>query len=435
MSSLISNSINTLISSFKLDTFPKSGFLKYFKNIQWITISKVITLILSFVTTLIVARVLGPEKFGVLNYTISIVGIFAIIANLGVDNIVYKEITKNKESREQILGSSIILKLLTGLIAILLLSVSLFFLNETTYIKFLILLLSISFLTQPFTLLSYDFLKDKESFYVSIAQTVTSFVSSIFKIVITIVTGNLFYFLIILIMENILIGAIYTFQIKKFKNRSITLKPTRKMILQITALSLPLVFYNAFDQIYSRIDQVMLRSYVDTKAVGLYSAAVRLTEVWYIIPNILITSLFPALIHSAPTQNEYRKRIKIFTTALLSFGLIISTITFFLGKYIILILYGAEFIDTTPLLSVYIFSLIGSFLSILIFQDLFINNKYKTLILIPGLIAVLNVVLNVILIPQKGSLGAALATVISYNLIPIIYFLLRNKVYKQKNIE
>ena len=90
--------------------FNKEGFLLYFRNIQLLSISKIFTLFFSLITTIVTARILGPETFGTLNYAISITTIFAIIASLGIDSIVLKELGLEKEKSSEILGSSLFLK-------------------------------------------------------------------------------------------------------------------------------------------------------------------------------------------------------------------------------------------------------------------------------------------------------------------------------------
>jgi O-antigen/teichoic acid export membrane protein len=407
--------------------FTKDGFTKHFRNVQWVAISRILIMVLSLITTMIIARLLGPVSFGALNYTLSIVGLFGILASLGIDNVVYREITKHKEDRLEILGSALFLKLITGLTAFLSVLVLLFFIDETLYIKKIVLVLSLSFLTQPLILLSYDFLKDSEAKYVTITQIVTMLLSNISKIAVVYFFHSLVGFVFILVLENIISGFLYITQIKLIKKRVISFKVSKKYLAYIFSFSVPLVLFSAFSELYSRIDQIMLRHYLDVEAVGLYAAAVRLTEIWYMVPNILMGALFPAFIHSHDNSLEYNKRLKIFIITLTILSLGISCVTLFLSKILTSFVYGKDFIAASPVLSIYIFSLFGSFLSFIIYQDLFIKNKLFLIIFIPLFTALLNIFLNIFLIPSYGLVGAALATVTSYNVIPFLYLLTRKK--------
>ena len=109
----------------------------------------------------------------------------------------------------------------------------------------------------------------------------------------------------------------------------------------------------------------------------------------------------------------------------LLFGLlaaIISLFTVIFSKSLVLFIYGKEFILAAPILSVYIFSLFGTFFTLLIYQELLLSNKTWLITLLPASTAIINILLNIVLIPNYGGLGAATATMISYSLTPMIYY-------------
>lgn len=427
----ISHYLHKVFDSLFGINLPKAGFVTYMRNIQWTAISKFSSMGVSLVTTMLVARMLGPSVFGTLNYVLSLIGIFTIIGSLGVSTVVYKELVAHKENRGEILASALTLTFSTGVLAILAVLTMLYFIPETMHIKVLAFMMSLSFLTQPFTLLGLDFLKDNEVKFATVTQLATLVITSVLKVLVVYLYASIGYFIIVLVLENFIAGCLYSYQIKKIKGRTLPFHMSLVSKAQIKYLfwsSLPLAFMIAFTEIYARIDQVMLKHYINTEAVGLYSAAVRLTEVWYFIPNILITSLFPSLVNSSMnSRGEHRKRFTIFILVLLAASLLISFGTLFLSKFLVMIIYGKDFLAAIPILSVYIFSLIGSFLSILLLQELFLRNKKWQVILLPASTSLLNIVLNIYLIPKEGAIGAAIATVISYNVIPVLFYFLNSK--------
>ena len=393
------------------------------KNIQWVGLSKIISMLISLITTSIIARVFGPEKFGILNYVLSFVGLFSILASLGVSAVVYKELVVNKEKREEVLGSAMALNFIAGIITIGIICVYLFIIKEDHTITLLIILASLSFLTQPFNLLQIDFLKDSDAKYVTITQLITSLITSGAKIVVVTLYASVWYFIIILITENLIAGILYIYQIIKVKNRTLILKVSLPQIKYLLYAAAPMALTLGFSDIYARIDQVMLRHYLDVSAVGLYSAAARVTELWYFIPNIIITGLFPILANSASTAENRQKKFLFLSKALFLAAIVISISVLLASKLIIGIIYGKEFLAAAPILSIYIFSLFGTFISLIILQELFIEKRTWAIILIPGGTALLNIILNIFLIPLYGASGAAFATVISYNIIPLIYYI------------
>ncbi len=414
-----------MLSKIKAE-FKKDGINRYLKSIKWTTLARVLTMSISLLTTVILARILGPVSFGALSYVLSTVGILGILAALGIDNVVFKKITERKHDREEILSSAILLKIISGVFTFLLLTTLTLMSNETLYIKKLIIIFGLSFITQPLLLLSYDFLKDSESKYVTITQVVTILISSSLKILIVYKTASLLGFIAILVIENIIAGFIYLYQIKKIRKLSFNFNPNKKEMLNILLVSAPLVLFSAFSEIYYKIDQVMLKHYLDVSAVGVYAAAVRLSEIWFFVPNILMVSLFPAFINSQNNKEEYAKRLKYFMVILLTLGSLISILNIFFSELIVKLVYGKEFIESSKILSIYTLSIISSFLSFVIYQDLFIKNKKKLLLLIPFLTMILNIWLNTVLIPSHGTAGAAWATVISYSFIPLLYFSFKN---------
>lgn len=418
----ISLRIYTLFKKVTGESFSKEGFAKYFQNLKWFSIAKIFLMSFSLITTILVARMLGPESYGTLNYVLSFVGLFGIIANLGIDSVVFRELTAHKDKREEILGSALTLRLITGLLAAGCVLVTTIFINESRFVEWLMILFSISLITQAFTLFNFDFLKDAEAKYVTITQIITLLLSNSLKIISIYFFNSLTLYIIILGLENVLAGCIYLYQIRKYKNRSLFFKPSKGQLNYILSLSVPLLFVAAFTEIYSRIDQIMLKNYLDIQAVGFYSAAVRITELWYFIPNIIMGAMFPAFVNTKENIPEYKKRMRMLLFLLSFIAIVISISVFLLGSYVIGLIYGSEFAASSPILSIYILSLLGSFLSFILYQDLFIKNKLYLIISISATTALVNIILNYYWIPLKGAAGAAWATVISYSLIPILYF-------------
>ena len=419
----ISNRSHDIFEKIFGTQFSKEGFIAYANNVQWFTLARFISLALSFLTTILIARLFGPEQFGILNYVISIIGLFSILSNFGISATLYKELTLKKEKREEIFGSALTLNYITATTTFIIVLISLFFIRESFYVKSLIVLLSLTFLTQPMNLLSFDFLKDREGKYVAITQIITLIVSSFLKILITYLYSSVTFFILILVAENLISGAIYIYQIKKIKFRNLSFKIQNEQIKYIFYSSLPLILYSAFSEIYSRIDQIMLRSYVDITTVGIYSASVKVAEMWYLVPNILLGALFPALANVKNDRNEYNKRYNILLIALVISSILISCFIFLFKEGIINLIYGNEFSSAANILGVYIFSIVGFFISSLIYQDLFLNKNKWAITIIPFLTALINILLNLILIPAKGAVGAALATTVSYNLVPLCIYL------------
>ncbi len=406
-----------------LPSLPKSGVLLYSRNLFWSFFFKIASLVISLGTMSIMTRLLGPESFGVINYVVSFGTIIAVFIGLGIDNLVYKKLTEEPEHRNEILSTAIVLKIIAGGAAFLALSSISFFSGETPLIKLLIVLFGITYLTQPLSLLYFDFLKERDTKTVGLIQLSTLFIASSLKISALYYTESLALFIFIQSIEALISGSLSLYVLKR-QGRPLQLTPSKKRALTFVSFLAPLTLFSVFSEIYSKIDMVMLKHLQNTTAVGLYAGAVRLTAVWYFVSFVASTTFFPALANSFNQGNskEYLKRLGSLGLGLTITGLLISIATLILSKPLVLILYGEQFHGSIPLLNMYIFSLVGTFTLAILYQDLLLRNRVWEIVIIAAIPAIVNILLNLYLIPNHGGIGAALATVISYNCITVYFF-------------
>jgi len=169
--------------------------------------------------------------------------------------------------------------------------------------------------------------------------------------------------------------------------------------------------------IYMRIDQVMIKNMMSDEAVGYYSAAVRLCEAWYFIPVTLCNAIFPAIVNAKNVSEQfYNNRMQKLYDLLtwLAIGIAIPVTIF--SALIIQLLFGADFAEASPVLTVYIWAGVAVFLGVASSQYLINENFTKLSFFRTSVGMVLNVVLNFIFIPMYGIIGSAIATLISYTI-------------------
>ncbi len=182
--------------------------------------------------------------------------------------------------------------------------------------------------------------------------------------------------------------------------------------------SWPLIISGLAVMIYMRIDQAMMGSMLPgetgTRAVGVYSVAVRLSEMWYIVPTAIASSAFPAVVQARGNDSTlYRARMqRLFNLmALISYAVAVPVT--FLAKPVIS-LYGAGYEDAAPMLAILMWT--GLWVSLGVVRSLAIQAEG---LLVQSMLATLlgaavNVGLNLLLIPRFAGLGAAVATLVSY---------------------
>jgi PST family polysaccharide transporter len=179
--------------------------------------------------------------------------------------------------------------------------------------------------------------------------------------------------------------------------------------------SWPLLFAGIAVTLYMRIDLIMLEAMSNNREVGIYSAATRLSEIWYFLPAIIISSLSPSIVTSY-SNNKYLYYLKLQKLYFLIFWLaliVVLPITL-LSEQIVNFVFGKDYLSAGPVLAIHLWASVAVFLGMassqhLVAEQLQIISFYRTLI---GLIC--NIFLNVLMIPEMGATGAAVATVISY---------------------
>lgn len=404
-------------------TWNDVGFQRYFQNTGWLFGSRILTLIISFFATIFIARNLGPTNFGQLSYAVSFVSLFSVLATLGIDTIVYRDLIKNQDNKNSILGSALIIKIVASVIAAFLAIFSAtFFAKDVSTI--LIVILSGTFIFNSFQIINFQFQATSQSKYPAIITILVTVILNILKVAAIYFDKGVIYLSLILLLESILYALFFLFIYnKKFKHTLTKWSPSLPVIQSLLKDSWPLIFSGAFALIYSRIDQIFIKHILGAESVGIYDAAIRLAEVWYFIPGIIVTALFPAIINAKKTSEElYVKRIQKLALFLISFAVIVAgTVTLFASR-IINILYGNEFMGGVIVLQIYVWAGVGVFLGTLAINYLITENYRKILFFISFLPMATNVALNILWIPVFGIAGAAYATLVSYLLTPLSLF-------------
>jgi len=173
--------------------------------------------------------------------------------------------------------------------------------------------------------------------------------------------------------------------------------------------------------VYMKIDQVMLGEMVGSRAVGVYSAAIRISEVWYFIPISIVGSVYPSLIEArkASTAVYYQRLARLFRLVA-AIALAIAIPMTFISGYLAKALYGTDYEGVGPILAVHIWAALFVFLGVAQGPSNIIEGLTKLALLRTFLGAVANVLLNLLLIPIYGAFGAAVATTVSYALSGVV---------------
>lgn len=411
--------------------FRSDTFKKYLANTSWLFAEKVIRLLIAFFVGIYIIRYLGPDEFGLLSYALSFAGLFFVISTLGLDSIVVRELVKEPGKRDQLLGSVFTLRIIGAFIALSFTAAAALLSGEETYTLILILIIAVSTLFQSLGVVDQYFQSIVKVKYAVYVQSGSVFIAAAIKVLLILFEFPLIYFAIVHTSESVFLAFGY-FIVYRYKKLNILgWKFNFRLAKNLLTDAWPLILSGLVVTIYMKIDQVMIKNMLDSKQVGLYAAAVKLCEAWYFIPMAVTTSLFPAIV-SAKQTNEglYLSRLQKLYDILAWTAIAIAVPVTIFSSEIITLLFGIDYLASSPVLTIYIWAGVATFLGVASSQYLISENLtklsfYRTLI---GM--VLNVILNLILIPEYGIVGSAYATLISYG-VATISIVINRKSYNQ----
>lgn len=395
--------------------FDEEAFNKYLKNTGWVMFGKVLSLLVG----LIIARYLGPNLFGDLSFALSLVAILAAVGALGLDTFIIREIIQEPARRDEILGTSLWLRLAVNALLIPI-AVCIYLVSHSLSsspgesLTLMVGLLAFASFFKSFNVIDSFFQSQVQSKYIVQVQNICLFISASVKIALVYFGYPLIYIVWALVFDGFILaaGLLIVYQRKNYSIFAWRFNGIRAKAL--LKKSSPLILSAVMVSIYMKIDVVMLKS-VGSRAVGIYSAAQTVSEAWYFIPIAIVTSVFPALINARKTDvARYQKRLKNLYDLLVYISLPIAIFISFTANYIVEIIYSNKFEGAGPMLSIHIWSGIFVFLGVASGQYLIAEGYTKISFYRTAAGAVINVLLNIWLIPKYAGIGASIATLVAY---------------------
>lgn len=404
-----------------------AGFQKYFKNTGWLFVARIVSFFTSFLTVAIVARHLGPENLGKLDYAQGFVAIISVFASLGIDQILLRDLVTYPERENELLGTAIFSKLFFGALSFILAITTSHFLGDDLLLTGLIGICALTFLINPIGTVGVLFNAQVKAKYSSQISIFLAFFIPALKILVIFLDRGLIYFALIILVESF-ISALWSIHIyiTCFQNKPSSWKFRLNTFKLLLKDSWPLILAGFSGYIYAKIDQVLLLHMVNSTAVGIYGVAVKLTQIWAFLPGMIIGSVFPAIVNAKKTNfSLYAKRFRALTGLTVGLTALIALPLFIFAPLIIKIVFGEAFIGATPILRIYLWTSIAITLVILV-QHYFIAENFTRIFLYTSIVgATTNVILNVILIPIFGSQGSAWGTMLSYLSVVLSLFLFK----------
>jgi len=384
-------------------------------NTGWLFADKIIRLGVGLLVWTWLARYLGPEQFGLLNYASAFVAIFAVVASLGLNGIIVRDLVKAPDSAHTTLGTAFILQALGGVIAFLLAMITIFVIRpDDDTAKAVVVVLGLVMILKPAEVVKFWFESNVESKHTVWLENGAFLTFAAVKVLFILTGASLMAFVWATFAEGLLVAAgllwLYGWRGGELQAWHVRYECAKILLKD----SWPLILSGLAIMVYMRIDQIMLGHMLGDQAVGVYSSAVRISEVWYFIPIAITSSVFPSIIEAKKSnpQGYYRYLQRLYDMMVLIAVAVAVPVSLW-SHWIVLYLFGDAYVDAGPVLAVHVWTSIFVFLGVasgnwFLLENMQIHAFYRT-----ALGAVVNVLANFILIPMLGIIGAAVGTLIS----------------------
>lgn len=382
------------------------------RNIYWSLIGKVVNLLAALLVGIFVARYLGPKQYGLMNYVVSFVSLFLILATFGFDNIEIREEAKNTEEKDCIIGTTFLIRLILSIITITIISVAAY-INETDcYTFILILVYSISVLITPFNVIRNHFTALVQNEYIVKVGIFSTLISCAIKVILLFHHASLIWFVISLVFDTFVLalGYCYTYnkKIGKIRNWKFQTKWAKLMLKQ----SFPLLLSGAAAMIFLQIDQVMIGNMIDKPTVGYFSVASKFVEVSIYLPTIIIQTISPVLIRIKKENfTKYKEKAQYYMDIITWASFFTSIIICCISYYLVDFTFGDAYLPAVIPLQILSFKLIGVSLNIVSGQILIIDEKQKYFVIRSLCGCIVCVLFNYLCIPHYGISGVALVAI------------------------
>jgi O-antigen/teichoic acid export membrane protein len=386
-------------------------------NTGWLFAEKILRMGVGLPVTIWVTRYLGPELFGLLNYAIAFVTIFSSISiMLSLDAIVVRTIVRNPSSREETLGSAFVLKFSGGAIAfgITLAAVVLFRPADRTT-QMLVGIIAFGTLFQPFGVIDSWFQSQVQSKYAALARTAAYMINCGAKVVLILAHAPLMAFAWTAVADIVLssLGLVIVYRIKGQYLKA--WRATRAMLRDLLRDTWPLILSEIVIMIYMRADKILLGDMAGNTELGIYSAATLVAEAFYFIPTVVCSSVFPALVRSERESEElFHERLQYIYNLMALLGYAVALPVTFLAVWAMPFMFGAVYSKAGPMLVGLVWA--GLFINLNTARSYYLTavNWTRLHLVTDILCAVVNVLLNILLIPRYGGMGAVIASLVSY---------------------
>ncbi len=390
---------------------------KQLVNTAWILADRVYIIASTFIVSALVARLLGPDRFGLLSYATSVVALASSIGTLGLYGLVSRYLLEKQVEEMKVMGTVMVMQAVALLLAVAAIAlVTTRLLPSTDEELYILAAVALSLVATPFETCSVWFQSRLMSRQVTTASSIANSVASLVRLALVYFKASVVAFGAVVTLETIVRSTIFARRFVKVSGRSFReLRFSMPLARRMLGESWQILLGSVFAVIYLKVDQIMLRWLAGPEEAGIYAVAARLSEASYFVPVAIAASVFPAMMSRRDEGEASLERYmqQLFYVLGLC-GICVTAATCLLGPWAIGVAFGPAYEGAQAIIVIHAFAAPFLYMRAVFSRWIILQRLAMFSLVTQGLGAVANVALNALLIPGMGGRGAALATVISY---------------------
>lgn len=384
------------------------------ENIFWAVLGKMVQLLSGLLVGVIVARYLGPENYGLMNYVISLVVLFQTFSIFGLDSIEIREEARSGQDFRTVIGTAFGLKVFFAILFMGLVILTSRLMDSDGYTTLLVVIYSFTIVLNSFGVIRNYFFAIVQNKYVVKAEIVRTLFGIGIKVLLLALNVNLTWLLVAYTFDGVLLSSgfivAYTKKVGSIRQWHFDATYARFLLKE----SFPLLLTSAAVIVYQRIDQVMIGQMLDKQAVGYFSVASRFVEILIFIPMMLVQTITPILVRTREkSQEEYAVKAQMFMNVSVWLSLLSSAIVAVVAYWLGQLTFGPAYWPAVIILQVMAFKAASVALSNTAGAMLVTEGLQRYAIFRDALGCVACIVLNYLLLPRFGVIAAAFVAIAS----------------------
>lgn len=391
-------------------------------NAGWLGIERIVRAATSFMVVVWIARTLGPELFGTLNFAQSIVVGLVPLVTMGLNPVLVRDLVQHPDKRDSLLASAVLLRL-GGALFLLVVAQTLCYLltDNDSQVMWLVAIIGLGVFAYMADGIDSDYQARMQNKAIVLIKLSAFTFCTILKICLIYVSAGVEWFALVMTLENLLI-ALMMWQAARRSDHSFAWQPSVKMIRSLLVQGVPFFLVALLANLFGRVDQVLVGAIAGYETLGSYAVAWKIVEALSLFPYFAVTALAPVLSGlQRESQALFESRYSLATQVLFWSSILVCSVLSFVLPGLLPWAFGVQYADAVGPMDVLLWTLPIMILGHMTFQWV-LHNGGMRYIIGQGLFMLLTgIVLSWAMITAWGPMGAATAILLSQLLANMLY--------------